>query len=326
MNKEKIFNCSQLFFLRAALFFILACSFSCHHPTDKIEPQLSYSLQDKYLLSLPSAFKPLTEGELKEDWSKEYRVGIGFAHELDLYQAITAFKRADFLINTHNTERRKEINYGIFLCYYLGRKYQDALYIFEQSPLAKADTSFAAASDLLTLVFDCYSRIGDELKAKKMLMQIQQYFPESAEKLYVYSSLLSADTNELSMIAKHENYSYLTGFLESYSQNKKSVQTAKILNASIPGAGYFYLGQTQSGITALLLNGLFIGASYYFFDHGNIPAGAIFTSFEAGWYFGGIYGAGQEAKFYNERLYEKMAAPMMNEHGLFPGFMIKYAF
>ncbi|MGH2611943.1 MAG: tetratricopeptide repeat protein, partial [Rhabdochlamydiaceae bacterium] len=103
-------------------------------------------------------------------------------------------------------------------------------------------------------------------------------------------------------------------------------KTAQLLNSFVPGAGYFYLGQTQSGITALLLNGLFIWASVYFFQHGNIAAGTIFTSVEAGWYFGGIYGAGQEAKLYNERLYERQATPIMNENRYFPILMLKYGF
>jgi hypothetical protein len=64
----------------------------------------------------------------------------------------------------------------------------------------------------------------------------------------------------------------------------------------------------------------------YFFETGNIPAGAIFTSFEAGWYFGGIYGGGLEAKAYNERLYESLATPVLMKENLFPGLMIRYAF
>ena len=115
----------------------------------------------------------------------------------------------------------------------------------------------------------------------------------------------------------------LSELIEFFCNQRKSGRL-KVLYPR--GAGYFYLGQKQSGITALLLNGLFIGASVYFFEDGNIPAGIIFTSFEAGWYFGGIYGAGLEAKYYNERLYESMATPMMHRERLFPILMLNYAF
>jgi len=305
------------------LFLLLS---SCYHTSEKIEPKLDYSVQDKYLLSLPSPFAPLTKEELAEEWSKEYRIGLAFAHQLDLYQSITAFKRAEILIPKDNVERLREVEYGMFLCYYLGRKYNDAIYVFENSELKFVDNSFPATEDLLLLLYDCYSRVGNETRANIILDHIQKSYPDAANKLYVYSSVMEADIPKLEEIGSHPSYEYIEEFVEDYEKDKKSVRKARNLNAMLPGAGYFYLGQAQSGVTALVLNGLFIAASYYFFDHGNIAAGAIFTSFEAGWYFGGIYGAGEEAKFYNERLYETKATHMMNEKGLFPGFMIKYAF
>jgi len=50
------------------------------------------------------------------------------------------------------------------------------------------------------------------------------------------------------------------------------------------------------------------------------------TSFEAGWYFGSIYGAGQAAKTYNERLYEALVHPMMEEKKLYPLLQLEYGF
>ena len=94
----------------------------------------------------------------------------------------------------------------------------------------------------------------------------------------------------------------------------------------MPGSGYLYLGQKKSALTSFLLNGLFIYAAYEFFHHGYTAAGIITTSFEAGWYFGGIYGAGEEAKFYNERIYNEEACTLMQTKKIFPFFMLKYSF
>ena len=94
----------------------------------------------------------------------------------------------------------------------------------------------------------------------------------------------------------------------------------------LPGAGYLYVGQKQSAVTAFLLNGLFIAAAVHFFCKWEIAAGVITTSFEAGWYFGGIYGAGESAKLYNERVYEDLAYPALNRNGLFPVLMLQYGF
>ena len=87
-----------------------------------------------------------------------------------------------------------------------------------------------------------------------------------------------------------------------------------------------YIGQKKSALTAFLLNSLFIAAAYEFFHHGHVAAGIITTSFEAGWYFGGIYGAGEEAKYYNERVYEQDATAILNDTKLFPVLMIQYGF
>ncbi|MFI5334668.1 MAG: hypothetical protein ACHQT8_05850 [Chlamydiales bacterium] len=87
------------------LFCLIFCG--CYHATDKIQPQVSYAVQDKYLKSLPHPFPPLTLREKQEDWGKEYQIAMGFAHELDLYQAITAFKRAEFLVTEESTFRRQ---------------------------------------------------------------------------------------------------------------------------------------------------------------------------------------------------------------------------
>jgi hypothetical protein len=114
--------------------------------------------------------------------------------------------------------------------------------------------------------------------------------------------------------------------LISYNKEKKSISKAQTLNAILPGMGYLYVGQKQSALTATLLNGLFIAAATHFFLHGHNSAGIIFSSFEAGWYFGGIYGAGEAAKLYNERVYEGKALTTLNQNKLFPIFMLNYGF
>ncbi len=291
---------------------------SCQRHVEDLEPKISYIVQDRYLKSLPSPFPPLTDEEKKTDWGKEYFIGSSFAASLDLYQAITAFKRAHILLS--EGQRKLEVEYEIVLCYYLGKKYQDVISYYEKSNLRTLTPEFGAFHDLLILLYDSYIQLDEEIKAHSMLEFIHEVYPETSEKLAISTALAQAD---LCTLRENEK---MHCFIEHYDANKKSVTLAKSLNALLPGAGYLYLGQRQSAFTAFLLNGAFIAAAYECFHHGNIPAGIIVTSFEAGWYFGGIYGAGEEAKFYNERLYECNATPMMNREGLFPVFMLKYAF
>lgn len=314
--------------LKSISFVTLFCLLisSCTRVSDQIEPQIDCSVQDRYLSQLPSPFTPLTEEEQKEDWGREMTIAKGFAKELDLYQAITGFKRAIFLLPKKEKQRKLELEYEILLCYYLGKKHYEVIYTFDHTDLHFADTNFAACHDLLVMLFDSYTELKEEAKAERILGYIKQCFPLSAEKLALSVDLREGNLPAIEPFSTNPEYTYLTTLLSDYQANKKSVQKAQIFNSILPGAGYLYLGQKQSAMTALLLNGLFIGASCYFFEKGNIPAGIIFTGFEAGWYFGGIYGAGEEAKFYNERVYEKYATPLMNRKGLFPGLSLQYAF
>lgn len=307
------------------LSYILLSS-ACTRVPEQIEPKIDYSVQDRYLLKLPSPFVPLSEEEIKKEWAKEYKIAMGFALELDLYQAITAFKRTIFLLPKEEKKRRLELQYEILLCYYIGKKYSEVIQTFDSSGLRFAMGEFPATHDLLIILFDSYNHLKEPEKAQKILQYMQVPFPEDAQKLVLSENLLEGNLSVIQQFSVLPDYSYLSSLLDCYDKEKKSIQKAQVFNAILPGAGYLYLGQKQSAMTAFLLNSLFIGASYYFFHKGNIPAGIIFAGFESGWYFGGIYGAGEEAKFYNERMYEKCAAPVMNQHKLFPILSLQYAF
>jgi len=113
--------------------------------------------------------------------------------------------------------------------------------------------------------------------------------------------------------------------LEQYCACAKSVGTASLLSALIPGAGYAYVGQRQAALTAFVLNALFIAATWQFFQHGYIAAGVFTASLELGWYAGNIYGAGEAAHEYNARLWERLANPAL-EQGLYPALMLRWGF
>lgn len=296
----------------------------CFRVGEELEPQINASVQDRYLKSLPTPFPRLSPQEMHEDWAKEEQIGRGFAQELDLYQALTAFKRASFLLSPSDQERRTQLNYDTLLAYYLGGKYPETIYTFESTSLRATNPQFPPYHDLLVMLYDSHFRLDQNEPIDAIMQYMTHQYPDTAQKLALSKILLKGNIPALEQEAP--SHPEIQMLLTHYSQEKKSVKTAQLLNAAIPGAGYLYIGQTQSAITAFLLNGLFIWASVYFFQHGNTAAGIIFTSLETGWYFGGIYGAGQETKLYNERIYEKYATPMMNEYRYFPILMLNYGF
>ncbi len=300
---------------------------SCYRVPDKLEPQINYAIQDKYIRSLKSAFPPLDSKERQSEWGKEYMIGAAFAEKLDLYRAVTAFKRAEIFIPKNLTFRKQELEYFIILSYYLGGRYDDAIDAFDDSSLGIIDQKFPTYHDLLVILYESYSHTDDEKKALRVLQIIKNTYPDTARKLELSTAITRGDINEVNKLpydleTKHE----INTLLKDYYAGKKSISRAQALNAALPGAGFFYVGQKQSAITSLLLNSLFIAAAYHFFNNGHTAAGVITTSIEAGWYFGGIYGAGEAAKLYNERLYEAKAFNSLNQRQLFPVFFLNYGF
>src|ERR1700733_9005311 len=94
-------------------FFVLA---GCVRVPEQIEPTVSATVQERYLQALPSPFQPLSEEDGLQSWAKEMEIGHAFARKLDLYQAITAFKRAEILLTQADTQRHLEVHYEILLC------------------------------------------------------------------------------------------------------------------------------------------------------------------------------------------------------------------
>lgn len=298
---------------------------SCYRVPDTIEPKISSSVEERYIQNLKSPFTHLSLDEKSSDWGREYAIALAFAKDLDFYRAISTFKRAEILIPSDN-KRKLEIAYYITYCYYLGKKYEEAIYYFERTDLHHVDRSFSAYHDLLLLLYECYLELGEVEKAQKIQELIAIAYPETEEHISLYTALMEGDIEKEKSFAHKDQFQNLNPMLTAFERNKKSVFGAQALNAVLPGAGYLYVGLKKSALTAFLLNSLFIFASYEFFTHGYIAAGVITTSFEMGWYFGGIYGAGEQAKYYNERIYENLASPMMNRDRLFPVLQLRYAF
>lgn len=321
--------------LRRLTILITLCAFAsgCYYRVPNcIEPPIQTPPHPKEIqrekrvrLCLPenfslSPFSPLTPEEKSTDWGKEYLIALAFAEDFDLYRAITGFKRAICLLPPEQQARRQEIEYAITLAYYLGRKYTEVVYMVESTDLACVDSSFPAFSDLLLILYDSYEQEGKLDHARHILTLIEADDPEHARRLTLLSVIKQADFDQL---CTHQTYDH---FVSGYQKGAKSIRKAQMLNAMLPGAGYWYVGMKQTAFTALVINALFIGAAVQFFQHDHTALGIVTLSLEGGWYFGGIGGAGLAAKQYNEQLYCSYAEKVTQREELFPLMMLRYSF
>ena len=314
--------------MRTGTSFLTLLTFSillvgCRSQHCEIEPRIC-SPAPKACGNSLLGFPDFTREESRESWSKEAFIARSFAQEFDLYRAITGYKRALFLLPPAYIERRQQIEYGIILCYYLGEKYNDVVETFEKSSLIDFPPSFPARTDLLIILYDAYQKIGCPEKADRIQTIICEGDSHLSERLQLSQALLKG--NLAYLVDSQYEEPAVECLVNTYYSQEKSVQRAEFLNAILPGAGYYYVGQKQTALTSFVINGLFTAAAYYFFDQGNIAAGLIIASLEGGWYFGGIKGAGIAAREYNERLYENLAREALCKQQLFPILMIQHTF
>ena len=300
---------------------------SCHPRSHLLEPKIAYAPQKKQFHAFESPFPPLTAEEQDSAWGKELKIAAAFARDLDLYRAITGFKRALILMPQDLTVNRQQTQFFILQCYFLGKKYPETIDAFENTELRTVTSAFPAFRELLIMLYEAYLHTEQCEKAEAVMDLMEKGDPESALKLKLFASMVQGDLPAAaSFAAHHPEKPDFDRFMRQYCQCKKSVRKAQTLNALLPGAGYYYVGQKKSALTSFVLNTTFIAAAYHFFDHGNWGAGMIATSFEFGWYFGGINGAGLAAKQYNQFLYEDLGKDFMVSKGLFPVLMLETSF
>lgn len=292
------------------------------------EPSTSYKLVESDLKRLPSAFPPLTETERQTNWGTELLVGESFARKMDLYRAITAFNRALFLIPPENISRRLQIEYNIIFSYFLAGKCVDVLQAFEDSSLnTVTPENFPPFRDLLIMIHACYDQVEEFDKAEKVLKIIANGDSELANDIQLSIAIREGDIVSAKALAEHSTRKEpVLNFLQQYELQLKSPRRAQLLNAILPGAGYFYTEQYGAAVTSFLLNFLFIAATVTFFRKGNYALAIIFLSLEIGWYIGGINGAGLAAKEWNEQIYNHLGTGMMTRNNLFPFLMLESAY
>ena len=82
----------------------------------------------------------------------------------------------------------------------------------------------------------------------------------------------------------------------------KSLGTAALLSAMIPGAGKIYTGEIGDGITAFISTALSAYLAYANFKANHQFRGWLFTGLTAFFYGGSIYGSAAAAQIYNARI------------------------
>lgn len=295
---------------------------SCKQPPIPFRPHVEFAPSAEGIKAGLSPFPAIASPENVAD---EQRIGETFAHKRDFYRAITAFERAEILLKGRDIPTILQLQYEVLLSYYLAGKYEEAFTYFEKSALpVAAGPSFPAWRDMMIIVYDSSARTCRTAYAKTLLGHLKTVDKDLADKLAIYSAIRVGDMR--AAVNKEGAPPYLKTLYSCYCQRAKSVSQARLMNALLPGLGYMYVEQYNTGLTALIINAVFIGATYQLAKHGLVFPAIIAGSLEVGWYVGGIWGAGRAAAEYNERLYEEVGRKALEQERLYPILRLDYAF
>jgi hypothetical protein len=299
--------------MRAIVFTCLFLATACFRPPHHVHVDIHPPLKPGDIKA--SSFKELTPEEQKTSWGKELHIAQKNIHDLDLFAASLALKRAQILAEKSPKERQHEIIYGQIYNYFLSNKYDAVCEVFEKNPFSIKPNSFKAYNDLLVILWTSYTKKGQLNRSDLALKVLEKRNPEIATNLVTYKNIMNKDVDKLPQELK-----------QKYRHASKAPFQAGLLNAILPGAGYLYAGQPQAAFTSFSLNALFILATCEFFIHDMPVAGVITGGFECGWYFGGIHGAYHAAKKHNSIHYNNLCNGYMESHKIFPIYMLEYGF
>ena len=276
--------------------------------------------QEKGLIYIPSDSERAALLEYPEqnvhvsptsEWGQEILLGQAFAKEGDWYRALTSFKKARFLLHLTNSstpEIEARITWSECLIYAFNDRWHDVTTTWEHTSEKLYITDPLMTEQWSILLFTAYTYEGWKERADSFLAQLPKESP-------IRKSLL--EWRELSLFSREDQPK--DSLIEQLLLSKmKSPQKAKVFNALLPGLGYWYTGQKESACTSFLLNGAFIGATIQLFQAHQPFLALITLSFEAGWYLGGITGAGIEAENYNQRIKEATLTPYLRQKRGFP--------
>lgn len=267
------------------------------------------------LLSLfllhPSPVYPAEKGILLTD-AVQLRMADAFMEEGEYYRAITEYKK--LLILFPDSDQADYALFRIGMAYYQGEEYEPSVRSFSSLREKYPESAYLPKGSYFEGLA-CW-RLKRLESARDAFDALAGSYPESeyGPLALVAASLVSLEegnipvsTHRLSqLIDRYPEYPGSVRAREAIPMisqypnlPQKSKTLAAILSALIPGSGYIYAGHVGDGITAFLINALWIAgvatgihAEYY-------AVAGIVAGVGVPFYLGNIYGSANAAKKWN---------------------------
>jgi len=246
-----------------------------------------------------------------EERERIYKFANVLFENQEFYRAITEYRR--FIEYFPDDYRINEAYVRIAESYFYGERYMETISWSRKMLEATMQPEFLVRARILA--GDSYFKLGNYKSAIENYSAVlergeidRHYLDLSHIKLglcLLYEENWRDASSEFAKVNANSSYFekaqlFCKNALQGSNLKRKSRSVAGLLSV-IPGLGYVYTGNYQTGIASLIVNSLLIWGTYDSFSKGNKGAGFVLGFLGLGFYSGNIYGSINSASNYNER-------------------------
>jgi outer membrane protein assembly factor BamD (BamD/ComL family)/TM2 domain-containing membrane protein YozV len=272
---------------------------------------LFFSLSVFLPLAQPPSVQPDDKGILLTE-KIQLKMADVFMEEGEYYRAITEYRK--FLILFPDSEKTDYALFRIGLAYYRGEEYGPSRQYF--SALGEKYKTSPYLPEAAFYEGLSHWKLKDREKAGAAFDTLSEAFPgsEFAPLALVAGSVIAFEEENVPESIKR--LERLTDRYPEYpgSQNareaipligryprlpEKSEALAAVMSAVLPGSGYIYAERVGDGITAFLINALFIAGTIAAVNAENYGVAGLVGGIGLPFYLGNIYGSANAAKKWN---------------------------
>ncbi len=235
-----------------------------------------------------------------------------FMEEGEYYRAVTEYKK--FLILFPDSEKADYALFRTGMAYYRGEEYEPSRRHF--SVLGEKYKASRYLPEAIYYEGLSHWKMKDREKARAAFDTLAEAFPwsEFAPLALIAGSLVTFE--EENVPASRKCLERLTDRYPEYPGSKNAIEAmalidqyprlpeksetlAAAMSAVLPGSGYIYADRVGDGITAFLINALFIAGTIAAVNAENYGLAGVVGGIGLPFYLGNIYGSANAAKKWN---------------------------
>jgi hypothetical protein len=239
------------------------------------------------------------------------RFGDELSSEGEYYRAITEYRR--FLSYYPQDINVPKTKLKIANCLLNGGKPLEAIEWCRR--VQQLDNDTIIRWDIKLIMAQCFLKLENYSETQKVLSDVVEnkllssFYTDNAHYMlglsYVGDGKWGIASKQFKMVSDSAPYKeklnkYSIDVLQGNGLSLKNPSLATLLSI-VPGLGYLYTGNIQTGISSIIVNGVFGWGTYNAFRKDEKGVGIVIGIFSVGWYTGNIYGGYASAVRYDER-------------------------